>query len=294
MARKERRERELDPQAQKLRDWARSKPAKRQKVTPEQMRERMDARAAKRAARPRKGAAAVTKTVVGVGAIVGTVALAVGLNSATASFDLASGVNDLRIAALEGQLADVSTPAATPVVPAEAGAVIDSATEAAAKVAQLQNTYSGQVITTGPNGELLGVEEYKATNEALRGLFTEGARTGGALDPATQWFIMWDQAKDGSWSQSPAEAYEWTASRALELRTATSATVAWELRETSTGKLLAWATAIYDGSLKGLTEVSLGTTTYGDSRLAPSDSGVDGTHDQHVPQAQGQEEEDES
>jgi len=281
MARKDRRERELDPQAQRLRDWARSKPAKREKTTPEQMRARMDARAAKRAARPRKGAAAVIKAAVGAAAVAGTVALAVGLNAATASFDAANAANQLRIAQLEGELADASKPAATQIDPSEAGAVIDDATEAASQVASLQNTYSGQAITTSPTGELLGAQEYKATNEALRALFTDGARTGGALDPATQWYAMWDQAEDGSWHLSPADAYEWTSARSLELTGPDTARVAWELREASTGKLLAWATGTYDGRQGGITAVSLGTTTYGDSRVAPSDSGVDGTHEQH-------------
>lgn len=270
----------------RLRAWART-PTKRKKVTAEDLKQRMESRAEARAAKPKRSAKSVAKTATTVAALVVTAWASLALNTARSEFDTAYAANATRIAQLEGELLEVSKPAVVEIDVVEAGAVIDEATLKAADVAELQNAYGGAQVTTTPDGKLAGVEEFKAVNDGLRALFTEGSRTGGALDPATQWFMMWDKGDDGAWAPSPEGSYIWTASRALELTTGTSARVVWELREVATGDLLAWATGIYDGDQEAFTAVTLSTTSYGDARVAPSDSGVDGSHHQiTAPQAE--------
>lgn len=273
----------------RLRAWART-PTERKKVTAEDFKQLMASQAEARAAKPKRSAKSVAKTATTVAALVAAVWVSMALNTARSEFDAAYAANATRIAQLEGDLLEVSKPAAVDIDVAKAGSVIDEATLKAADVAELQNAYSGVQVATTPDGQLTGLEERLAVNDGLRALFTEGSRTGGSLDPATQWFMMWDKGDDGTWAPSPEGSYIWTASRALELATGTSTSVVWELHEVATGDLLAWATGIYDGEQKAFTAVTLSITSYGDARVAPSDSGVDGSHEQ-IPAPQAEESE---
>ena len=268
---------------ERVREWTQSKPAKREKVTAEQVATRGEERRAERARRreargPRDGRRAVRLAATALAAA-GAVALVVMTGSASSAINAERDANSATIMSLVGQVSDAQKVAreATSVDAGQVSVVMESAQKAADVVAGLQNDYQGIVLSTkvvDGRSTVVGQDEYKAVNASMRALFSEASQAG-TFDPTLQWFQMWNET-DAGWVVAGADEYVWTASQVLE-GTSSAAPVLWQLRETSTGDLLAWATGTYDASTGLIGKVSVSTTAQGDERVAPSDSGEDGT-----------------
>lgn len=274
---------------ERVRQWSKTK-SERKKVTAEDILARGEER------RRRREEKAAGRLVRPAGLLVRRILVAV-MTVVSLGFVFAergSGIEheqqlellNVQAAQLSGQVTDATEELASAKIdPAEAAKALAQAEEKSARVAELQNQYHFHQVSTevGPDGvgQVVGAQEYQAIHNGLEELFTEAAQGSSQLDPATQWFLMWDETSPGVWELAPGDAYVWEAPQVWTVLDTHTVRVVWLLRETSTGDLLAWASAHYQAKEGRFDTVVLGTTSQGQARIAPTDSDIAGDSSQH-------------
>lgn len=284
-------DREPLTRTERVRQWSQTK-HERKRVTPEDLIARSARRAAEReeraAAKPQRPAGVLWRRIAAT--VMALVAVGLIFTERGAALAHQERLNQLQVQTNElvAQSADAAEELRGLEIDPEAVAVaLERAEVKAVEVAELQNQYHFNQVSTqlDANGiaEVVGGEEYQEIHDGLEELFTREAQDSGGLDPATQWFLMWDETSPNVWELAPGEAYQWEAPQVWTVVDSHTVRVVWVLRETSTGDILAWATGHYEAGSDAFGKVVLGTTSRGDSRIAPTDSDIAGDSDQHEP-----------
>lgn len=278
--------------ATRLGRWAKAKGPRREKVTAQDIMDRAQARRERREAaaqgRPPRDLGATARAVAAVLMAVAAIALFVLAQADSSAHSAQAAELDRRISELRAEVSDAQGEARAATFDPQAGAAtLEGAEEAAQRVAELQTEYHGLRLTTEVDedgvGQLVGAEDYDRVQGELKGLFAEETQLGEALDPTLQWFLMWDEVEPGTWERSPGDAYAWTSPRAWTILDGSTVRVVWQLHEAATGNMLGWATATYRAETGRFDDVRLGVTSYGEARIAPTDSGIAGDSDLHEP-----------
>lgn len=176
-----------------------------------------------------------------------------------------SGASEQRVAAnqqqikeLEGKIAALSTKDKEMPDKDKMAGYVKDAHAVGGQVASIQNSYMG--LGVSPEA----TEKRKQLAEQLGALLAKG----GAENGRVPWASMpKDASVQNTYSWKFVSATASTEGEADEVH------LLWTFNNTKSGELINWATGVYKGSTKKITELSWGRTKQGASLIPPTDSG---------------------
>ncbi|MFB7917089.1 hypothetical protein [Streptomyces sp. NPDC056061] len=277
----------------------RAVPQTRRRLTGVELEARFDDWRTRREARTPEDGARVLRR--GLGALMGTGIAALVITSALTgnSFATARAGNDVRITALEKQVAEAEAESGETDAAERMAKLSDAAAAAAGEVAVAQHAYaklhhdSSMQPDTGngaPNEAMLATAEHRRD---LAPHFSKSSYLAGdedaytwqnvlpfdadsEIDPRFAWYVRYDGGK-----ASAPDTYTWEvgavtpdldSGQALRTGTTDRARAVWLCRDTKTGDVLAWADAnyIYDGTKGVFDDLAVVVTAAGAVHQHPS------------------------
>lgn len=288
---------------ERLRQWSKTPTVRREKLTTEQVLQRMDSGGPKVRDRYQEAASSgrIARMVrLGLAGVLAAGALGVVWmeDGAAREHSQAMAEQSSQQMELTGQIADARDEARVNTMdPEKLAETMRAAKARADEVSEVQNRYNTVQLSTrvGEDGqvEVVGAEKLTQMRQALEPMFAPTSTTGTGFDPTSSWYTMWAQDEQGEWGPADPKTYAWEAPRVWAAQDEDTAQVVWLLRDTETEELLGWTSATYRTSSNTFEKVEKSLTAQGRSRVAPTDE----TGHEHpeptapVPQEQTQTEE---
>lgn len=262
------------------------------KVTPEDIRRRLDERRERRAAKAVPGQfPRYVSLGLGVAMLIGSGAIAMSTSASTQSFEQATRTNEQRIAAAEGELTAIpaADKKATTKYAATLDAQITAATKKGEEVAALQQDFTtilfrGNTEKSGngaPSTAFLDSVQHRkllAPYFVKRSLPVTDANAyapgsvlpfkDGQIDPRFPWHVSYTPDSQGRTVANPSLS-SWQLESLVATATPGVLEATWLNKTVSSGDLLAWATASYYIDPGAFGSLIVGQTTLG-ARGAPS------------------------
>lgn len=279
-------ENEMDTEAgdsrfERLRQWSKTPTVRREKLTTEQVLQRMDSDGLKVRDRYKEAAASggIARMVrLGLACVLaaGTLGVVWMEDGAAREHNQAMAEQSSQQRELTGEIADARDEARVNTMdPEKLAETMRAAKARADEVSEVQNRYNTVQLSTqaGEDGRVVvvGAEELTQMRQSLGAMFAPTSTTGTGFDPTSSWYTMWAQDEQGVWGPADPKAYAWEASRVWSAQDEDSARVVWQLRDTKTEELLGWTSATYRTSSNTFEKVEKSLTVQGRSRVAPTD-----------------------
>ena len=269
---------ELTERERRLLNWSQSKTERPQKVTPEEMGEKLDAKfdsAVKKTGLDKnRSAGFFVRGFLIVAGLAVAGFLTYSANSLGDTYQVAHAENQERIVALTKQIADFDDTHKDfeQVDNKKVLTSVDDAQKVGQQVADLQNKYAGVQLRTeivDGKSELVGEKDLLDLKNKMRKLLAPASYESG-FDPSTQWISL--STDVGTPNERPAEegTYAWKVDNVLDPGDGFFIPVNWQLRDPQSNELLGFASGRFIAAENTFTNIKVWVTSQGAARQ-PSD-----------------------
>lgn len=213
---------------------------------------------------------------VSLALIVASIGSFIYLTTTAGGYEDQTAQNNETIAKLQGEINEVSK--RTDSIPDAEVMVagIEDSHQRGKELAALLNEIAGFDVPDDPTDER--IEDYQALFDDLKGFFTNNALNGGSFNPVNIWYQPHVSNPDpdaGGTVKMPKEMWEWVAVPTQSARGDGLVDTLFEARRIGgddDGKVMAWATAVYDPKVRKFNSVVMAVTSTGQGYIGVTDT----------------------